>query len=125
MRGARGERDVETLQLMMEIKLSFDSNLQQAVADTRNWAALALTPEQKRDIGDPLDMERLAAQLPDDVVGSRWIIASDPAAVLARLEPYLQLGFTHLIFHAPGADQERFLELFARQVMPRLRGLST
>jgi coenzyme F420-dependent glucose-6-phosphate dehydrogenase len=42
-----------------------------------------------------------------------------------RIRPYLDLGFTHLIFHAPGTDQRRFLELYARDVLPRLRRLAS
>ncbi|MBV8302155.1 MAG: glucose-6-phosphate dehydrogenase (coenzyme-F420) [Candidatus Dormibacteraeota bacterium] len=121
---ARTGRDAGSLQLAIEIKLSFDSDPRRALADTRNWAALALSPEQKRDVDDPLEMERLAADLPDEVVGSHWIIADDADTVVAGLQPYVELGFTHLIFHAPGTHQERFLQLFASQVMPLLRGLS-
>ena len=32
-----------------------------------------------------------------------------------------ELGFTHLVFHAPGPDQARFLKLYAEQVVPLLR----
>jgi coenzyme F420-dependent glucose-6-phosphate dehydrogenase len=31
------------------------------------------------------------------------------------------MGFEHLIFHSPAPDQERFLELFAAEVLPLLR----
>jgi coenzyme F420-dependent glucose-6-phosphate dehydrogenase len=31
------------------------------------------------------------------------------------------MGFRHLVFHAPGPDQERFLQLYGEQVLPRLR----
>jgi coenzyme F420-dependent glucose-6-phosphate dehydrogenase len=37
------------------------------------------------------------------------------------IRPYVELGFNHLVFHAPGPDQERFLSLFAAQVVPLLR----
>jgi coenzyme F420-dependent glucose-6-phosphate dehydrogenase len=33
-------------------------------------------------------------------------------------------GFTHLVFHAPGHDQRRFLQLFETDLAPRLRALS-
>jgi coenzyme F420-dependent glucose-6-phosphate dehydrogenase len=34
------------------------------------------------------------------------------------------MGFNHLVFHAPGSDQIRFLRLYAEQVIPRLRALA-
>jgi coenzyme F420-dependent glucose-6-phosphate dehydrogenase len=37
------------------------------------------------------------------------------------IRPYVELGFRHLVFHAPGADQARFLRLYAEYVLPRLR----
>ena len=40
---------------------------------------------------------------------------------MERIKPYIDLGFTHLVFHAPGPDQERFLRLYAEEVLPRLR----
>ena len=38
-----------------------------------------------------------------------------------RIGSYVDLGFDHLVFHAPGPDQARFLSLFGERVMPRLR----
>ena len=40
-----------------------------------------------------------------------------------KIKAYLDLGFRHLVFHAPGPDQERFLKLYGEQVLPRLRAL--
>ena len=45
----------------------------------------------------------------------------DPDEAAERIAPYVELGFTHLVFHAPGPDQARFLEQFSRDVLPRLR----
>ena len=39
------------------------------------------------------------------------------------MKPYVDAGFTHLVFHAPGHDQRRFLDLFERDLAPRLRAL--
>ena len=68
-------------------------------------------------------MERLADELSIERVAGRWIVSSDPDEHVERIRPYLDLGFTHMIFHAPGPDQRRFLELYAREVLPRLRSL--
>jgi coenzyme F420-dependent glucose-6-phosphate dehydrogenase len=36
----------------------------------------------------------------------------------------VRLGFEHLVFHAPGPDQARFLKLYGEQVLPKLRALA-
>ena len=72
-------------------------------------------------VEDPLEMERLAAALPLERAASRWIVSSDPEEQVEKIRPYVELGFRHLVFHAPGPDQARFLRLYSEQVLPRLR----
>jgi coenzyme F420-dependent glucose-6-phosphate dehydrogenase len=114
-------RTIDDLDRMIEMKVSFDTDPQRALEDTRHWAALALSPEEKTGVEDPMEMEKLADALPVERAASRWIVSTDPDEHIARIEPYLELGFNHLVFHAPGPDQERFLRLYAREVLPRLR----
>ena len=54
----------------------------------------------------------------------RWIVSSDPEEHVQRIKAYVELGFRHLVFHAPGKDQARFIRLYAEQVLPKLRALS-
>jgi coenzyme F420-dependent glucose-6-phosphate dehydrogenase len=106
---------------MIEIKLSFDTDRERALQDTRFWGALALTPDEKVDVEDPLQMEKLADALPIERAASRFIVTSDPEEAIQRIGRYVELGFNHLVFHAPGPDQARFLKLFSEQLAPRLR----
>ena len=54
------------------MKVSFDTDAKRAKEDTRAWAALALTAEEKVSVEDPLGMEKLADALPLDRAASRW-----------------------------------------------------
>ncbi len=116
-------RDVGDLDLMIEMKVSFDTDEERALSDTRYWAALALSPEEKMGVKDPVEMERLADALPVERAASRWIVSKDPDVHVAKIQDYLDLGFRHLVFHAPGPDQKRFLDLYSEQVLPKLRAL--
>ncbi|MDB6078056.1 MAG: glucose-6-phosphate dehydrogenase [Akkermansiaceae bacterium] len=118
---AQAERDVASVDRMIEIKLSYDTDAERALENTRFWAPLSLTPEQKHSVESPQEMERLANELPIEQVAKRWIVASDPDEVVVQVKQYLDAGLNHLVFHAPGHDQRRFLELFARDLEPRLR----
>ncbi len=121
---AAAGRDLADLDLVIEMKVSFDTDLDRAREDTRQWAALALSADEKTGVDDAMEMERLADALPTERVVSRWIVSSDPEEHVERIRPYLELGFSHLIFHAPGPDQRRFLELYSREILPRLRSLT-
>ncbi|CAM3866360.1 glucose-6-phosphate dehydrogenase (coenzyme-F420) [Smaragdicoccus niigatensis] len=117
-------RDVEAIDRMIEIKMSYETDRETALENTRFWAPLSLTPEQKHSIDDPLEMEAAADALPIEQVAKRWIVGTDPDQVVEEIKQYVDAGLNHLVFHAPGHDQQRFLELFARDLAPRLRRLT-
>ncbi len=106
---------------MIEMKVSFDTDKSRALEDTRFWGALALKPEEKMNVEDPLEMEKLADALPIERAASRWIVSDRAEEIVERIRPYVELGFNHLVFHAPGPDQARFLKLFGEQLGPMLR----
>ena len=120
---AKAERDVADIDKMIEIKISYDTDPEAALENTRFWAPLSLTPEQKHSIEDPIEMEAAADALPIEQVAKRWIVASDPDDAVEQVKAYVDAGLNHLVFHAPGHDQRRFLELFERDLAPRLRAL--
>ena len=118
-----GGRSYDEIDRMIEIKLSYEETEEAALENTRFWAPLALSAEQKSSIHDPIEMEKAADALPIEKIASRWIVGSDPDAVTAEIAKYVDAGFNHLVFHAPGEDQRRFLGLFERDLAPRLRAL--
>lgn len=113
----RASTDVDR---MIEIKVSYDRDPEAALEATRFWAALSLTQEQKHSVHDPIEMQRLADELPIEQVAKRWIVGSDAQEVADAIRHYVGLGFTHLVFHGPGHDQRRFLTQFAEDVLPLL-----
>jgi len=66
-------------------------------------------------------MERLADALSAERAATRWIVSTDPDEHVEKIRPYVEMGFRHLVFHAPGLDQNRFLKLYADRILPRLR----
>jgi coenzyme F420-dependent glucose-6-phosphate dehydrogenase len=120
----KAERDFEQIDRMIEIKMSYDPDPELALENTRFWAPLSLTAEQKHSVNSSTEMERLADELPIEQVAKRWIVASDPDEAVEKVKFYTDSGLNHLVFHAPGHDQRRFLENFEKDLAPRLRKLS-
>jgi coenzyme F420-dependent glucose-6-phosphate dehydrogenase len=115
------KRDAAAYDMMIEVKVSFDTDRERALQDTKHWGALALTPEEKVSVHDPREMERLADALPVERTARRWIVSTDPEEHVEKIQCYHDLGFNHLVFHAPGPDQPRFLKLYGERVLPLLR----
>ena len=89
--GAEKEgRSLSEIELTIEMKVSFDTDHGRAMEDTRHWGALALTPEEKIGVEDPIEMQRLSEALPAERAASRWIVSDDPDSQVAAIQPYLQ-----------------------------------
>ncbi len=112
-------RDYESIQRMIEVKVSYDRDIEVARKACEWWAALALTPEEKEGVEDPVEMERLADNALDRA-HTRFIVSDDPQEIVSKIKPYTDLGFTELVFHFPGNDQRRYIDEFAEDVMPLL-----
>jgi coenzyme F420-dependent glucose-6-phosphate dehydrogenase len=118
------DRSPATYSRMIEMKVSYAPTEEEALENCRFWAPLSLSAEEKHRIDDPAEMAAAADRLPIEQVASRWIIATTPEAVVDAVRPYVEAGFDHLVFHAPGHDQEAFLTSFGSEVLPHLRDLA-
>ncbi|MGV8884295.1 MAG: glucose-6-phosphate dehydrogenase (coenzyme-F420) [Microbacteriaceae bacterium] len=116
-------KSFDAIDRIIEIKLSYETTHEAALENTRFWAPLALSKEQKHDISDPIEMEKAADALPIEQIASRFIVGTDPDEVVAQIKQYTNAGLNHLVFHAPGADQRRFMHLFEKDLAPRIRAL--
>ena len=113
-------RSVDGIEMMLEVKLSFAPTLDEARTDCNFWAPLALPAEMKKDVHDPVELGRIADEHLE-LAPSRFIVTTDPEEAVEQIAGYHELGFNHLVFHGPGADQEGFLRRFAAEIAPRLR----
>jgi len=120
---AASDRSTRDFTRMIEIKLSYAATREEALENTRFWAPLSLSAEEKHRLDDPIEMAAAADRLPIEQVASRWIVATTPEEVVDAVGPYVDAGFDHLVLHGPGHDQERFLADVGEHVAPALRTL--
>ena len=74
----------------------------------------------KQDIKSPLDFEQMAKLVrPEDFEG-RMLISSDPEKHRQQIQKFIDLGFDQVYLHNVGRNQTEWIEVFARDVLPRL-----
>jgi coenzyme F420-dependent glucose-6-phosphate dehydrogenase len=117
---AEAGRDADGIAKMIEIKLAYDHDVDYARESCEWWGALALPSEAKQGIEDPVELERLADE-GKDRAHTRFIVSNDPEEVIEQVGEYVELGFSELVFHFPGEDQERALGQFGADVLPLMR----
>jgi probable non-F420 flavinoid oxidoreductase len=85
------------------------------------WRQNTLPNSVMTELAQPAQIAAAATHVtPDDLDGAVRI-SSDPGRHVEWLRRDLERGFDALYLHEVGDQQERFVELFGREVLPRLR----
>ena len=68
----------------------------------------------------PHDFAAMAALVrPEDFAG-RMVISADPDVHRAEIQRYVDLGFDRVYLHNVGRNQAEWIEVFGRDVLPKL-----
>jgi G6PDH family F420-dependent oxidoreductase len=74
----------------------------------------------KQDIKSPHDFAQMAKLVrPEDFEG-RMLISSDPEKHRQAIQKFIDLGFDQIYLHNVGRNQVEWIELFGREVLPKL-----
>nr|WP_324195732.1 LLM class flavin-dependent oxidoreductase [Nocardia elegans] len=86
-------RTLSDIDRMIEIKISYDTDPDLALENTRFWAPLSLTAEQKHSITDPIEMEAAADALPIEQIAERWIVFLHRGQLTAQQRAHVKVKF--------------------------------
>jgi len=121
--GAReAGKDPATMQRVLQLHLSWAETYEDAM---RN--ALVEWPNggmrfPKGDIRSPFELEQMAKMVrPEDFAG-RLVISEDPDVHRAHIQRYADLGFDRIYLHNVGRNQREWIDVFARDVLPKVTG---
>ena len=85
------------------------------------WRQNALGSSVMTDLRHPEQMVAAAKHVRPEDMDRVVRITSDPERHVEWLRRDIERGFEALYLHEVGPDQERFIEIFGREVLPRLR----
>jgi coenzyme F420-dependent glucose-6-phosphate dehydrogenase len=75
----------------------------------------------KSDIRSPYELEQIAKLVrPEDFAG-RLVVSSDPEVHREYIQRYVDLGFDRIYLHNVGRNQREWIDVFSRDVLPKLR----
>lgn len=75
----------------------------------------------KSDIRSPFEFDQLARMVRAEDFEGRVLISSEPDVHRAHIQSFLDLGFDHVHLHNVGRNQREFIEVFGRDVLPKLK----
>jgi len=74
----------------------------------------------KQDIKSPLDFEQMAKLVRAEDFKGRMLISSDPEKHRQQIQKFIDLGFDQVYLHNVGRNQEEWIKVFGRDVLPKL-----
>ena len=119
--GARESgRDPESMPKVLQIHLSWAPTDEEAIANAMTEWPNGGMKFPKADIRSPFEFEQIARLVrPEDFEG-RMVISSDPDVHRANIQKYVDLGFDRIYLHNVGRNQREWLDVFAKDVLPKL-----
>lgn len=113
-------KDPDTMPKLLQMHLSW------APTDEQAWEnAMTEWPNggmkfPKQDIRSPFDFQEMAKLVRREDFEGRMIISSDPDLHRAEIQKFIDAGFDRIYIHNVGRNQEEFIKVFGREVLPKL-----
>ena len=119
--GARSQgKDPDPMPKLLQLHLSWASTDEEALENAMTEWPNGGMKFPKQDVRSPADFAAMAALVrPEDFTG-RMVISADPDAHRAEIQRFLDVGVTQVYLHNVGRNQQEWLEVFGREVLPRL-----
>ncbi|MFN0281903.1 MAG: TIGR03557 family F420-dependent LLM class oxidoreductase [Kineosporiaceae bacterium] len=119
--GAReAGKDPDTMPKVLQLHLSWAPTDEEALANAMHQWPNGGMKFPKADIRSPFDFEQMARLVrPEDFTG-RMVIDADPDVHRAAIQKFVDLGFDRIYLHNVGRNQTEWIEVFGRDVLPKL-----
>jgi len=119
--GAReAGKDASTMPKVLQLHLSWAETDEEAMRNAMTEWPNGGMRFAKGDIRSPFEFEQFARLLrPEDFV-ARMPVSSDPDVHRAYIQRYADLGFDRIYLHNAGRNQREWIEVFARDVLPKV-----
>jgi coenzyme F420-dependent glucose-6-phosphate dehydrogenase len=119
--GAReAGKDPDTMPRILQLHLSWAPTDEEALANAMTEWPNGGMKFPKADIRSPFDFEQMAKLVrPEDFEG-RMVISSDPDVHREHIQRFADLGFDRIYLHNVGRNQTEWIEVFGRDVLPKI-----
>ena len=106
----------------LQVKLSYAATEADALEGAHaQWRTNVLEPSVSEDVCTPQAYEALGEHVTAEQVAKAVHVSADPARHVEWLRDYAQLGFDALYLHNVNRAQRDFIDVFGREVLPKLR----
>jgi len=113
-------KDPSRMRKVLQLHLSWAPTQEEAMANALTEWPNGGMRFPKADIRSPFEFDQMAKLVrPEDFEG-RMVISSDPEVHRAWIQRFADLGFDAIYLHNVGRNQREWIDVFARDVLPKL-----
>jgi coenzyme F420-dependent glucose-6-phosphate dehydrogenase len=111
---AKSEKDYKQLEKILFIPASYDENKQKAIESIRFWRGSMIKAFFDVDVHDPRKIEENGQVIDDDSLEKKLFVISNEEEGVKKLKPYLDIGFTEIVFTNSSPDRKKFVDIVTR-----------
>ncbi len=110
----KSEKDYNKLEKILFIPASYDENKQKAIESIRFWRGSMIKAFFDVDVHDPRKIEENGQVIDDDSLEKKLFVISDEEEGIKKLQPYIDIGFTEIVFTNSSPDRKKFVDILTR-----------
>jgi coenzyme F420-dependent glucose-6-phosphate dehydrogenase len=84
------------------------------------WPIAVLPGVLQQELRLPSHFEKAAKLISKEQIAKEVVCGPDPEKHIRNIQKFVEAGFDHICVHQIGPHQEKFLDFFARQVLPKI-----
>ncbi len=121
--GAReAGKDPAAMPRLLEVNVAYTDDIDAAAGCFLEYWAGAMVPALfNQNIYTPAMSAMNGSVVGKDTLLKKLCISGNPDDHVKFVQPYIDMGFTHLYFHSAGPDQRDFIIGYGRDVLPRIK----
>ena len=115
-------KDASKMPKLIELSVEYTQDIEGAIeAQLKYWAGTYIPALFDQKIYTPRMSQENGQAVGADTIKKLACVSPDPDDHVKFAQQYIDLGFTHLIFHSAAPDHRAFIEGYGRDVLPRIR----
>ena len=111
---AKSQKNYEQLEKILLIPASYDKDKEKAIESIRFWRGSMIKAFFDVDVHDPRKIEENGQVIDDDSLEKKLFIISNEEEGIKKLKPYLDIGFTEIVFTNSSPDRRQFVDIVTR-----------
>jgi G6PDH family F420-dependent oxidoreductase len=104
-----------------ETTVCYDNDEKKAIATAHEiWPIAVLPGGLTQELPLPSHFEKASALVTKEKIAEEVPCGPDPEKHLRNIRKFMDAGYDHICVHQVGPDQEKFMDFYAREILPKI-----